>query len=328
MTDTLESLAPPPPPMDGPAIEVRGLVKRYGRLTAVNELSMTIPRGGIFGLIGPNGAGKTTTMLSIATLLPYDAGEVRVLGHDPRSDPYAVRRTIGWMPDFFGVYEGLTCAEYLDFFAASYHLARAERAAQVAGLLELVNLSGKRDVDVSGLSRGMQQRLSLARALVHDPEVLILDEPASGLDPRARIELREILLELGSQGHTILVSSHILAELEELCDRVAIMESGRVLAQGTPDEIRGQFLTAGQVTIRVLGDADERERVVAIAAGTGAAATIRADGRIVVELTGGDAEAAALLARLVREGVRVHDFREERGGLEHLFMTVTKGIVG
>jgi len=328
MTDTLESLAPPPPPMGGPAIEVRGLVKRYGRLTAVNELSMTIPRGGIFGLIGPNGAGKTTTMLSIATLLPYDAGEVRVLGHDPRSDPYAVRRTIGWMPDFFGVYEGLTCAEYLDFFAASYHLARAERAAQVAGLLELVNLSGKRDVDVSGLSRGMQQRLSLARALVHDPEVLILDEPASGLDPRARIELREILLELGSQGHTILVSSHILAELEELCDRVAIMESGRVLAQGTPDEIRGQFLTAGQVTIRVLGDADERERVVAIAAGTGAAATIRSDGRIVVELTGGDAEAAALLARLVRKGVRVHDFREERGGLEHLFMTVTKGIVG
>ncbi|MDX1511774.1 MAG: ABC transporter ATP-binding protein [Nitriliruptorales bacterium] len=326
-----ETLTLPPPATDPgsqPAITVRGLRKRYGGTMAVQDLSMTVPRGGIFGLIGPNGAGKTTTMLSIATLLPYDAGDIRVLGHDPSQSPFEVRRNIGWMPDFFGVYDGLTCHEYLDFFAASYQLTAAERTAQIAGLLELVNLAHKRDTDVSGLSRGMQQRLSLARALVHDPQVLILDEPASGLDPRARVELREILLELGGQGRTILVSSHILAELEEMCDRVAIMESGRVLAQGTPDEIRAEFLTAGKVTIRILGDQAERQRATDLCARAGAAATLRADGRIIVELTGGDEEAADLLQLLVGERVRIHDFREERGGLEHLFMTVTKGVIG
>jgi ABC-2 type transport system ATP-binding protein len=230
------------------------------------------------------------------------------------------------MPDFFGVYEGLTCAEYLDFFGASHRLPGPQRRAQVDALLELVNLAHKRKTDVSELSRGMQQRLSLARALIHDPQLLILDEPASGLDPRARVELREIILELAAQGRTILVSSHILAELEEMCDRVAIMASGRVLAHGTPDEIRTQVFASGQVTIRVLGDNEARERAAELCRESGAPAAVKADGRIVVELAGGDDEAAELLARLVGAGLRVHDYREDRGGLEHLFLAVTREV--
>jgi ABC-2 type transport system ATP-binding protein len=317
---------PPPPPVDTPAIEVTGLVKRYGRMTAVNELSLTIPRGGVFGLIGPNGAGKTTTMLAISTLLPWDAGEIRVLGHDPRSAPFDVRAVLGWMPDFFGVYEGLTCAEYLDFFGASHRLPGPQRRAQVDALLELVNLAHKRETDVSELSRGMQQRLSLARALIHDPQLLVLDEPASGLDPRARVELREIILELAAQGRTILVSSHILAELEEMCDRVAIMAAGQVLAHGTPDEIRMQVLTSAHVTIRVLGGDEARRQAADLCRESGGDAVVKTDGRIVVELAGGDDAAAALLSRLVGAGLRVHDFREDRGGLEHLFMAVTREV--
>ncbi|MDX1659967.1 MAG: ABC transporter ATP-binding protein [Nitriliruptorales bacterium] len=312
---------------NGQAVKIRGLVKRYGQLRAVDELDLDVPRGGIFGLIGPNGAGKTTTMLAIVTLLDPDAGAISVLGHDPRTDIWEVRRRVGYMPDFFGVYDGLTCAEYLEFFAGAYQVTGAERRAQVDALLELVELDHKRDTDVSGLSRGMQQRLSLARSLVHDPELLVLDEPASGLDPRARVELREIMLELSRQGHTILVSSHILAELEEMCDRVGIIEAGSVLAQGTPDEIRVALRTTLTCTVRALGGEPALEQIEQIAIDHGATSIERVGTGVRFEVVGGEEAAATILAALVGAGVRVVDFREDRGGLERLFLSVTKGIV-
>jgi ABC-2 type transport system ATP-binding protein len=312
---------------DDAAITIRGLVKRYGQLRAVDALDLDVPRGAVFGLIGPNGAGKTTTMLTIVTLLTPDGGSIEVCGFDPTSDQREVRRRVGYMPDFFGTYDGLTCAEYLDFFASAYHLSGPERRRQVGDLLELVELTHKRDTDVSGLSRGMQQRLSLARALVHDPEVLVLDEPASGLDPRARVELREILLELSRQTRTILVSSHILAELEELCDQVGIIEAGKVLAQGTPESIRATLASAITITIRVLGDDATVERAVATIGRHGGTAIVVTGSRISTELAGTEEAVADLLADLVTDGIRVVDFREARGGLEHLFLSVTEGIV-
>jgi ABC-2 type transport system ATP-binding protein len=330
VTDAL----PPPPagatpaalaPPGASAVTIRGMVKNYGQLRAVDELDLDVPRGGIHGMVGPNGAGKTTTMLAIATLLEPDAGMLRVFDTDPVTDPRSVRATVGFVPDVFGLYDGLSCAEYLDFFASAYEVPRDERAALVDVLLELVQLDHKRDVDVAGLSRGMQQRLSLARGLVHDPQLVVADEPASGLDPRARVELREILLELGRRGVTVVISSHILAELDELCDHVAIIEAGKVLAQGSPDAIRATVGSAHTVTVRVLGG----EVALAAAAGVASSAGVHhLDGdRLVVELLGGAEAAADLLAGLVTAGCRVVEFREERVGLERLFLSVTDGVV-
>ncbi|HSK22855.1 MAG TPA: ABC transporter ATP-binding protein [Egicoccus sp.] len=317
------SVPPPPPP--AAAVTVRGLTKRYGSLHAVDRLDLDVPRGGVFGLVGPNGAGKTTTMLATVTLLRPDEGTIDVLGHDPMTQPREVRRRVGYVPDTFGLYDGLTCAEYLDFFAHAYEVPREHRAEQVNALLELVELSHKADTDVAGLSRGMQQRLSLARGLVHDPPVLVADEPASGLDPRARVELREIVKELAKQGVTIVISSHILAELDELCDRVAIVEAGKVLAQGTAEEIRGAVQSAHTVTVRVLGDDDALANAAQVAGATGVLVDV-VEGRLRCEVAGGEEAAADLLASLVAAGVRVADFREDRGGLERLFLSVTQGV--
>ncbi len=261
-------------------------------------------------------------MQAIVTLLVADAGTVDVFGHDPVTDPLAVRRQVGWMPDFFGLYDGLTCREYLEFFASAYELTGEARDAQVTDLLDLVELSHRADTDTAGLSRGMQQRLSLARALVHDPALLVLDEPASGLDPRARVEVRDIMRELARMGHAILVSSHILAELA-----TGIIEAGKVLAQGTSEEIRAGVSSALAVTLRVLGGEAVRERAIQVATATGAVHAPGPGGTLRFELTGGDEAVADLLAALVTDGVRVVDFREEAGGLERLFLTVTKGVV-
>ncbi len=330
MTDAVATgvgVAPEPAPAPEAAVRIRGLVKRYGRLAAVDGLDLDVPAGSVFGLIGPNGAGKTTAMQCLTTLLVPDAGTLSVFGRDPLTEQREVRRLVGWMPDFFGLYDGLTCAEYLDFFADAYRIPTAARARRVADLLELVELSHKARTDVAGLSRGMQQRLSLARALVHDPQLLVLDEPASGLDPRARIDLREILLELSRQGRTILISSHILAELAELCDRVGILEAGRMLAQGTPDEIGARAQAAKTVTARVLGGSAATELAVRVAAAAGGRDP-RVDGdEVSVDLVGGDEAAAALLAALVGAGVRVASYTEEHGGLERLFLSVTEGTV-
>ncbi len=287
-----------------PAAEVSGLTKRYGDLFAVRDLSLRVEVGSVFGLIGPNGAGKSTTFSVWATLLKPSAGQARVFGMDPISDPRAVRKAMGYMPDVLGVYDNLRADEYLEFYAHAYGIPKRQWPGLVDGLLELVDLGPKRRSMVNSLSRGMKQRLSLARALVHDPDLLILDEPASGLDPRARVELRELLSELRSMGKTIIISSHILAELDQVCTEIAIMEAGRLLASGPPAEI-----------IDAVGAA----RVIAVRFSDGSRETFS---------VADDAEQAALLRSLVLDEAReVVEFNQTGGGLEDLFMRITEGIV-
>ncbi len=238
-------------------VETRNLTRNYGRFTALSDLNLQIERGSIHGFIGPNGAGKTTTMRILATLLEPSAGQAWVSGYEVTAHPYDVRRAIGYMPDFFGVYDNMKVWEYLDFFAASYNVPPEQRRGMIDDLLALVDLGAKRDNFVEDLSRGMKQRLCLARTLVHEPDLLILDEPASGLDPHARIELRELLKELRSLGKTILVSSHILSELAEMCTHVAIIERGRLLVNGRVEEILQALQPAREIYVRVLGRAQE-----------------------------------------------------------------------
>jgi ABC-2 type transport system ATP-binding protein len=303
MTD-LAALPPHPPVRTDVAVRVSGLTKRYGDLLAVDDLDLEIPRGSVFGLIGPNGAGKSTTFLVLASLLAPTSGHVEVGGADPVKDPMGVRRVMGYMPDVMGVYDGLRVGEYLEFFAAAYRLPAAAWPDLVGGLLELVDLAGKRDAFVDSLSRGMKQRLSLARALVHDPDILILDEPASGLDPRARVDLRGLLAELSSMGKTVVISSHILAELEEMCSHVAILEAGKLLASGTPKDIAGALTQTRTLIVRLAGGGEQRHVV--------------AD----------EVEQAALIRRLVAdEGLPVVEVVVADSGLESLFLRVTKGIV-
>jgi ABC-2 type transport system ATP-binding protein len=286
------------------AISTSALTKRYGSLTAVDDLNLDIPKGSVFGLIGPNGAGKSTTFLILSTLLTPTSGTVSVGGADPVQDPMEVRRRLGYMPDVMGVYDGLRVGEYLEFFAAAYKLPRAGWPDLVDGLLDLVDLTVKKDSFVDSLSRGMKQRLSLARALVHDPEILILDEPASGLDPRARIDLRGLLAELSAMGKTVVISSHILAELEEMCTHVAILEAGRLLASGTPREIADRISGHRTIVVRLAGGVEQRHTV------------------------SDEFDQAALIRRLVvDEGLPVIEVREADAGLENLFLRVTKGIV-
>jgi ABC-2 type transport system ATP-binding protein len=290
------------PPTE-PAVRIDHLTKRYGGLFAVRDLSLEIPRGSVFGLIGPNGAGKTTTFSVLATLLRPTSGSVTVAGFDPARQARDVRRRLGYMPDAMGVYDGLRVVEYLEFFAASYNVPRARWRSTLDTLLELVDLGTKRDAMVNSLSRGMKQRLSLARALVHDPDVLVLDEPASGLDPRAHVELRNLLVELRSMGKTIVVSSHILAELTEMCTAVGIMERGQLLASGSPAEIRDRLGAGRQIRVRLAGG---EQRTVTVA---------------------DEAEQLALLRSLIDEGEAVLEFSEVGHGLEELFMSITTGEV-
>ncbi len=219
-------------------IETKNLTKNYGNLTAVADLNLTVQDGDIFGFIGPNGAGKTTTMRILVTLLEPTRGKAFINGLDVTRDGKKVRGLVGYMPDFMGVYDDLKVFEYLEFFAAAFGIERKKRKSIVEGVLELTDLESKRSAAVDSLSRGMQQRLGLARVLIHDPKVLVLDEPASGLDPRARIEIRELLRELKRMGKTIMISSHILSELEEICDHFGIIEHGRLVFSGTLEEIR------------------------------------------------------------------------------------------
>src|SRR6188508_229540 len=234
-------------------VRTEGLVKRYDGTLAVAGVDLTVDGGEIFGLVGPNGAGKTTTLRILATLLAPSAGTAEIAGMSVTRNPDQVRRVIGFMPDSFGVYDDMKVWEYLDFFARCYGIAPAARRRVIGDLLELVDLAGKRNEYVQTLSRGMQQRLCLAHALVHDPQVLLLDEPASGLDPRARVELRELLRELRSLGKTIVISSHILPELEELCTSLAIIDHGRVMASGRVEDIAERFKVGAVYRVRLLG---------------------------------------------------------------------------
>ncbi len=313
-----------------PVIETRGLVKRYDSELAVAGIDLVIGPGEIFGLVGPNGAGKTTTMKILATLLTPTAGEAFVCGISVTEHPIEVRRRIGYMPDFYGVYDDLRVWEYLDFFARCYGVPAARRAGMIGELLEIVGLSDKRRSYVETLSRGMRQRLCLAHTLVHDPAVLILDEPASGLDPRARVEMREILRELRVMGKTILVSSHILPELAEMCTGVGIIDRGRLLRSGPINEIERSLRATALLRIDLLGDGE------ALAAardwlgtdprvGDVLVATDPSDGatRLEVPFDGGADEQAALLAALVQAGHRVSAFSHATSDLEEIFLKVT-----
>lgn len=303
----MAEVTPPPPAVaaasDALIVSTRGLTKRYGNLVALNSLDLDVPRGSVFGIIGPNGAGKSTTFAILATLLRPTSGTAMVCGSDPTNNPKAVRKALGYMPDVMGVYDRLRVDEYLEFHAAAYGVPRPEWPELIAGLLELVDLDVKRDSMVDGLSRGMKQRLSLARSLVHDPDLLILDEPASGLDPRARIEFRLLLDELQKMGKTILISSHILAELQQMCSDVAVIEAGRLLAAGSPDAIVEQLGGGRRATVRFL-DGETAEYPVA-----------------------DEAEQAALLQRLVADGRQVTEFTVGSHDLEDLFLQITEGIV-
>ncbi len=303
-------------------VEFAAVEKRYGKLYALRDADLAVPEGSVLGLIGPNGAGKTTSMLIMTSLLDRDGGRVRIGGIDPQRDPKAVRRHVGYMPDFFGVYEGVRTREYLDFFAATQRIRPAARPAVVADLLALVDLEDKADADVNTLSRGMKQRLSLARALVHDPALLVLDEPASGLDPRARVELRELISELHRMGRTIVISSHILSELEGICTHLGVVDHGRILAQGSVGEVRARLFAERRVTARIGHDrALDAEAVLRSHPEVGDVSVEREVVR--VHFAGADDVSASLLAGLVDNGIPVVEWRVEGAGLEDLFLQLT-----
>jgi ABC-2 type transport system ATP-binding protein len=306
-------------------VRATGLVKRYEATVAVAGLDLEVEEGEIFGLVGPNGAGKTTTLRILATLLAPTSGDAEIAGISVRRNPNAVRRVLGFMPDVFGVYDDMKVWEYLDFFARCYGIAPARRKQMIADLLDLVDLGDRRDSYVQGLSRGMQQRLCLAHTLVHDPQVLLLDEPASGLDPRARVELRELLRELRSLGKTIVISSHILPELEELCTSVAIVDRGQVLAQGRVADIERRLRVGAVLRVRVLGEQPAREAARAHFAGQPdvASATLLADGTIEIGFRGDDAGTARLLASAIQADLAIITFARAASDLEELFLQVT-----
>ncbi len=306
-------------------VRTEGLVKRYDGTLAVAGVDLSVQSGEIFGLVGPNGAGKTTTLRILATLLQPSAGSAEIAGMSVTRNPDHVRRVLGFMPDAFGVYDDMKVWEYLDFFARCYGLAPAARRRVIADLLELVDLGDKRDAYVQTLSRGMQQRLCLAHALVHDPQVLLLDEPASGLDPRARVELRELLRELRAMGKTILISSHILPELEELCTSVAIIDRGLVLAQGRVADIERRLRFGAVLRVRLLleGEALDAARDRFAADPDVASAVVLEDGTIELGFRGDDEATARLLASSIAAGLPILSFARAASDLEELFLQVT-----
>jgi ABC-2 type transport system ATP-binding protein len=306
-------------------IETKNLTKNYGNLTAVDELNLTIKDGDIFGFIGPNGAGKTTTMRVLVTLLEPTRGSAFINGLDVTKDGKKVRRLVGYMPDFMGVYDDLKVFEYLEFFAAAFGIERKKRKSIVEGVLELTDLESKKSATVDSLSRGMQQRLGLARVLIHDPKVLILDEPASGLDPRARIEIRELLRELKRMGKTIMISSHILSELEEICDHIGIIEHGRLVFSGTMEEIRPRLGIESKVRIRV---ADHKDKAIELLSALPQVHHVQPLGDEIAVTFHEGKNANGIVARtLVNAGLDIISIQPERLKLDDAFLQLTKGVV-
>ncbi len=310
--------------MTTPVVSVRGLRVAYGKFEAVKGISFEIPKGEVFGFIGPNGAGKSSTIRVLATLQRKFEGEVRVAGHDVRRRPGTVREKMGYVPDFFGVYEDLTAREYLHFFAAAYGLPPHRRKAVVDDVLELTDLTHKIDSQVDSLSRGMKQRLSLARVLLHDPDLLLLDEPASGLDPRARIEMRELLKALKEMGKTILISSHILHELANLCTRIGIIEAGRLVAEGSLEEIFRRLELLRVVHVQV---ADSPDAVVAALRDLEGVSDVEVQAdRLSVRLREDRLAVEDLHAAVVAAGGRVRMFQPQAMDMETAFMKLTEGV--
>lgn len=306
-------------------LECHGLRKAYRNLVAVNGLSLSIEEGDIFGFIGPNGAGKTTTIKMLVTLLRPDSGTAIVDGKDIVEQQDDVRRVIGYMPDFFGVYDDIKVWEYLDFFAAAYRIERSRRPKIIDDVLALTDLTIKKEAFVEELSRGMKQRLCLAKTLVHDPKVLFLDEPASGLDPRARVEIRELLKELRNLGKTIFISSHILSELADFVTKVGIIEQGNLVVSGSIDEIMAQLQPFKRVHVTVSGDPTPAVNVLTQIPGV---ENVGVEGqRILLEFHAEDDQFASLLPALVNAGCQVTGFGEQEASLEEIFMSVTRGTV-
>jgi ABC-2 type transport system ATP-binding protein len=308
-------------------VETKDLTRRYGTMVALQSLNLQIPQGSVYGFIGPNGAGKTTTMRILTTLLLPSEGEAWVAGHSVVREPAVVRRQVGFMPDFFGVYDNMKASEYLDFFAASYDIPPARRPRLIDDLLALVDLSHKREADVMGLSRGMKQRLSLARTMLHDPALLILDEPASGLDPRARVELRELLKELRSMGKTIMISSHILTELAEMCTHIGIIERGNLLASGDVATIMRSLTPHHVFEVHVLSDLEEAAALARTVPGVLEVRTLPEAEipQLQIDFDGDNRAVSDLLARLITGNVAITHFAGQASNLEEIFMRVTEG---
>ena len=302
-------------------LEIKQLNKTFGKFTAVDNLDLHIEKGELFGFVGHNGAGKTTTMKIVAGLLAATSGDVYIDGIDAFANRKEIKRKIGYMPDFFGTYDNLNAIEYMEFYASMYGIVGKEARQTSLNLMELVNLSDKTECYVDSLSRGMKQRLCLARSLVHNPDLLILDEPASGLDPRARFEMKEIMKNLGSMGKTVIISSHILPELADMCTTIGIMQRGKLIMHGTVDEIQMEALHARPLNIKVL---DHKEETIKI---------LREDPKtkhvseredyIVADYMGDEMETARLLQRMMAQEILVESFYKEKGNLESLILELT-----
>ncbi len=306
-------------------IEITAFGKDYGDFTAVGEINLNIAAGEMFGFIGPNGAGKSTTIRFLATLLRPTRGDATVNGFSVLRSPMDVRRSIGYMPDDFGVYDGMKVWEFLDFFAVAYKMTATQRRQIIPDVLELLDLTHKRNDYVNGLSRGMKQRLCLAKTLVHDPPVLILDEPTSGLDPRARIEVKALLKELRRMGKTILISSHILTELADCCTSIGIIERGTLLMAGPMKEVY-QKIQGSQVVVARFGDG--LDLALTIIRSRPEVRDVQVDGnQVLIEFQTPDHDSSSLLKELVTKDVRVLSFAEKEPTLEDVFMLVTKGLV-
>ncbi|MCI8625179.1 MAG: ABC transporter ATP-binding protein [Lachnospiraceae bacterium] len=312
-------------------VQIDRLCKSYGSFRALDELNLSIEKGELFGFVGPNGAGKTTTMRIISGLLRADSGTVMVGGIDARRDTRHLKEKIGYMPDFFGVYDNLKALEYMEFFASIYGIEGREARKLCLELMDLVNLGDKADSYVDGLSRGMKQRLCLARSLVHNPELLILDEPASGLDPRARFEMKGILRNLSEMGKTIIVSSHILPELAEMCTTIGIIEHGKMMVSGTVNSIMAGVNRQNPLIIRVVGELDTAVRL--LKESPMVENLSMSEQELYVSLQKNvleenplqeEEKEAALLTTLIQGGVRISSYTREKGNLESVFMQITE----
>ncbi|MGB2987333.1 MAG: ABC transporter ATP-binding protein [Phycisphaerae bacterium] len=306
-------------------VQTINLTKRYGKLVALDDLNLNIEEGECFGYIGPNGAGKTTTIKILATLLQPTWGEARICDHVIGYESRKIRPLIGYVPDFFGAYEDMVVQEYLEFFASAYNITGRQRTRVVEDVLELTDLVYKRDALVDSLSRGMKQRLSVARVLLHDPKVLLLDEPASGLDPRARIEIRELLKELHRMGKTIIISSHILHELAELCTTIGIIEQGKLLFHGPLEEIIRRARTSGKLHIRVT---EQQDLAALLLQRTKGIKDVELqNGALVIEFEQQARDYSSLVKLLIDNNFKIREIKEEEVNLETAFMRLTKGMV-
>lgn len=304
-------------------LKIDGLVKKYGKFTAVDHLTLAVEKGSVCGFVGPNGAGKTTTMRIMAGLLNATSGSVMIDEVEVTKNPRVLREKIGYMPDFFGVYDNLKVTEYMDFFAGAYGISYKERGPIIDNLLEIVDLSHKKDFYVDSLSRGMKQRLCLARSLVHDPELLILDEPASGLDPRARVEIKEVLKQLQEMGKTIIISSHILPELAEMCTEICIINQGKLAAQGSVQEIMQKLSQKRMIHVQPLNDVERAIQILKEQPFIRAVVENTRD--VEFEFTGTNDQLSNVLKQLILAGIPILSFKEKEGNLEEVFMQITGG---